>query len=50
MLPCRNNELSTVYTHLNAATTAGSGTCNYTSGTASTGKLATVREVRTTQR
>lgn len=45
ILPCRSNEFSTVYTHLEAAITAGSGACIYISGTPGTGKTATVREV-----
>ncbi|KAL8712257.1 MAG: hypothetical protein Q9220_003408 [cf. Caloplaca sp. 1 TL-2023] len=44
-LPCREEEFNTVYTHLEAAITAGSGTCIYISGTPGTGKTATVREV-----
>ena len=44
-LPCREEEFGTVYTHLEAAITAGSGTCIYISGTPGTGKTATVREV-----
>lgn len=44
-LPCRTTEFSTVYTHLEAAISAGSGTCIYISGTPGTGKTATVREV-----
>lgn len=44
-MPCRNNEFNTVYTHLEAAITAGSGACIYISGTPGTGKTATVREV-----
>lgn len=45
ILPCRNNEFNTVYNHLEAAITAGSGACIYISGTPGTGKTATVREV-----
>ena len=45
MLPCRTVEFDTVYTHLEAAISAGSGTCIYISGTPGTGKTATVREV-----
>jgi len=44
-LPCRTNEFTTVYTHLEAAISAGSGACIYISGTPGTGKTATVREV-----
>ena len=44
-LPCRQNEFSTVYEHLESAITAGSGACIYISGTPGTGKTATVREV-----
>ncbi|KAL9044533.1 MAG: hypothetical protein Q9214_002334 [Letrouitia sp. 1 TL-2023] len=44
-LPCRSNEFSMVYAHLEAAISAGSGACIYISGTPGTGKTATVREV-----
>ncbi|KAK3672252.1 Origin recognition complex, subunit 1 [Recurvomyces mirabilis] len=44
-LPCRESEFDTVYTHLEAAITAGTGACIYISGTPGTGKTATVREV-----
>jgi origin recognition complex subunit 1 len=44
-LPCREEEFSTVYSHLEAAITEGSGSCIYISGTPGTGKTATVREV-----
>ncbi|KAL8722413.1 MAG: hypothetical protein Q9225_001092 [Loekoesia sp. 1 TL-2023] len=44
-LPCRDAEFNTVYTHLEAAISAGSGACIYISGTPGTGKTATVREV-----
>jgi origin recognition complex subunit 1 len=44
-LPCREEEFSTVYAHLEAAITEGSGSCIYISGTPGTGKTATVREV-----
>jgi len=44
-LPCREEEFSTVYGHLEAAITDGSGSCIYISGTPGTGKTATVREV-----
>ncbi|KAI4161144.1 MAG: hypothetical protein L6R39_000104 [Caloplaca ligustica] len=44
-LPCRDTEFNTVYTHLEAAISAGSGACIYISGTPGTGKTATVREV-----
>ena len=44
-LPCRTVEFDTVYTHLEAAISAGSGACIYISGTPGTGKTATVREV-----
>lgn len=44
-LPCRTAAFDTVYTHLEAAISAGSGACIYISGTPGTGKTATVREV-----
>ncbi|KAK0509742.1 hypothetical protein JMJ35_008136 [Cladonia borealis] len=44
-LPCRTNEFSTVYNHLEAAITSGTGACIYISGVPGTGKTATVREV-----
>ncbi|KAI9840702.1 MAG: Origin recognition complex, subunit 1 [Sclerophora amabilis] len=44
-LPCREQEFSTVYYHLEAAISEGSGSCIYISGTPGTGKTATVREV-----
>ena len=44
-LPCRENEFDTVYSHLEAAISAGTGSCIYISGTPGTGKTATVREV-----
>jgi len=44
-LPCRETEFDTVYTHLEAAISAGTGSCIYISGTPGTGKTATVREV-----
>jgi len=44
-LPCREDEFSTVYSHLEAAIIDGSGSCIYISGTPGTGKTATVREV-----
>lgn len=44
-LPCRESEFETVYSHLEAAITAGTGACIYVSGTPGTGKTATVREV-----
>jgi origin recognition complex subunit 1 len=44
-LPCREEAFATVYSHLEAAITSGSGTCIYVSGTPGTGKTATVREV-----
>lgn len=44
-LPCRNAEFETVYAHLSAAISEGTGTCIYISGTPGTGKTATVREV-----
>ena len=44
-LPCRESEFETVYSHLEAAITAGTGSCIYISGTPGTGKTATVREV-----
>ena len=44
-LPCREEEFSTVYSHLEAAITDASGSCIYISGTPGTGKTATVREV-----
>lgn len=44
-LPCREEEFSTVYAHLESAITDGVGSCIYISGTPGTGKTATVREV-----
>lgn len=44
-LPCREQEFQTVYSHLEAAISEGSGSCIYISGTPGTGKTATVREV-----
>ncbi|KAB8339056.1 hypothetical protein FH972_021992 [Carpinus fangiana] len=44
-LPCREEEFSTVYSYLESAITAGTGSCIYISGTPGTGKTATVREV-----
>ncbi|GAB7350893.1 hypothetical protein MBLNU459_g1408t1 [Dothideomycetes sp. NU459] len=44
-LPCREDEFATVYSHLEAAISAGTGSCIYISGTPGTGKTATVREV-----
>ena len=44
-LPCREEAFATVYSHLEAAITDGSGCCIYISGTPGTGKTATVREV-----
>jgi origin recognition complex subunit 1 len=44
-LPCREDEFASVYSHLEAAISDGSGTCIYISGTPGTGKTATVREV-----
>ncbi|EMD00789.1 hypothetical protein BAUCODRAFT_183202 [Baudoinia panamericana UAMH 10762] len=44
-LPCRETEFAEVYSHLEAAITAGTGACIYISGTPGTGKTATVREV-----
>ena len=44
-LPCREEEFSAVYSHLEAAITDGAGSCIYISGTPGTGKTATVREV-----
>jgi len=44
-LPCRTSEFTTVYTHLEAAITSGTGACIYISGVPGTGKTATVREV-----
>ncbi|KAI9851653.1 MAG: Origin recognition complex, subunit 1 [Thelocarpon superellum] len=44
-LPCREAEFATVYSHLEAAISDGSGSCIYISGTPGTGKTATVREV-----
>jgi origin recognition complex subunit 1 len=44
-LPCRTSEFSTVYTHLEAAISSGTGACIYISGVPGTGKTATVREV-----
>ena len=44
-LPCRTEEFSTAYAHLEAAITSGTGACIYISGVPGTGKTATVREV-----
>lgn len=44
-LPCREDEFASVYSHLEAAITEGTGACIYISGTPGTGKTATVREV-----
>ncbi|KAL9115443.1 MAG: hypothetical protein Q9227_000764 [Pyrenula ochraceoflavens] len=44
-LPCRTTEFETVYSHLSAAISDGTGSCIYISGTPGTGKTATVREV-----
>jgi origin recognition complex subunit 1 len=44
-LPCREDEFSQVYAHLETAISAGTGSCIYISGTPGTGKTATVREV-----
>ncbi|KAF4594504.1 Origin recognition complex subunit 1 [Ophiocordyceps camponoti-floridani] len=44
-LPCREDEFSLVYSHLEAAIGEGTGNCIYISGTPGTGKTATVREV-----
>ncbi|KAM3419292.1 hypothetical protein BST61_g5229 [Cercospora zeina] len=44
-LPCRETEFDTVYSHLETAISAGTGSCIYISGTPGTGKTATVREV-----
>ena len=44
-LPCREGEFARVYSHLEAAVTAGTGACIYISGVPGTGKTATVREV-----
>ena len=44
-LPCREEEFSEVYNHLETAITAGTGSCIYIAGTPGTGKTATVREV-----
>ncbi|MCJ1380504.1 Origin recognition complex, subunit 1 [Xylographa soralifera] len=44
-LPCREEAFEAVYSHLEAAISAGSGCCIYISGTPGTGKTATVREV-----
>lgn len=44
-LPCREEEFTTVYSHLEAAIYEGTGACIYISGTPGTGKTATVREV-----
>lgn len=44
-LPCREDEFGSVYSHLEAAITEGTGACIYISGTPGTGKTATVREV-----
>ena len=44
-LPCREDEFSTIYTHLYNAITENSGSTLYISGVPGTGKTATVREV-----
>ncbi|RMZ86700.1 hypothetical protein DV736_g6072, partial [Chaetothyriales sp. CBS 134916] len=44
-LPCRSDEFSKVYSHLQSAIMDGCGACIYISGTPGTGKTATVREV-----
>ena len=44
-LPCRSNEFTKVYAHLQSAISDGSGACIYISGIPGTGKTATVREV-----
>ncbi|RCI11440.1 hypothetical protein L249_7332 [Ophiocordyceps polyrhachis-furcata BCC 54312] len=44
-LPCREEEFTLVYSHLEAAISEGTGNCIYISGTPGTGKTATVREV-----
>ncbi|KAK4993865.1 Origin recognition complex, subunit 1 [Elasticomyces elasticus] len=44
-LPCREEEFAMVYSHLEQAISAGTGSCIYISGTPGTGKTATVREV-----
>lgn len=44
-LPCREEEFTSVYSHLEAAIYEGTGACIYISGTPGTGKTATVREV-----
>lgn len=44
-LPCREDEFATVYSHLETAISANTGSCIYISGTPGTGKTATVREV-----
>ena len=44
-LPCRESEFAEVYSHLETAISAGTGSCIYISGTPGTGKTATVREV-----
>ena len=46
-LPCREEAFSTVFDHLEAAISNGSGSCIYISGTPGTGKTATVKEVVT---
>ena len=46
-LPCREEAFATVYSHLEAAISDGSGACIYISGVPGTGKTATVREVVT---
>ncbi|ROT37032.1 ATPase [Sodiomyces alkalinus F11] len=43
-LPCREQEFSSVYSHLEAAIAEGTGSCIYIAGTPGTGKTATVRE------
>ncbi|KAG8625622.1 hypothetical protein KVT40_006023 [Elsinoe batatas] len=44
-LPCRENEFSQIYTHLESAISTSTGSTIYISGTPGTGKTATVREV-----
>ncbi|KAJ3413620.1 Origin recognition complex, subunit 1 [Chytridiales sp. JEL 0842] len=44
-LPCRENELESIYTHLYSSIDNGGGECIYISGVPGTGKTASVRQV-----
>ncbi|KZF26309.1 P-loop containing nucleoside triphosphate hydrolase protein [Xylona heveae TC161] len=44
-MPCREEEFSIVFAHLEGAISDGSGACIYISGTPGTGKTATMREI-----